>query len=166
MSKIKVDGAATEMRIAYRAEGDFFNAYFAHPNTLDGAIPLGSVRMSIIKNHAPARERFRSLIDDAVHSMFREATGARSRLVEAARIEEQPAKIPEGMMLSPEYRQVDLPQSLKEEIDRLDPVKAIAFSLKDEIRSEATEFLDLWMHGDFDQIRQEWPEFFDFLVKA
>ena len=56
-------------RIAFREEGENWNAYFAPPSTMEGAIYLGSLRMSLAQS-PKLKKAFMQLMRDAfdVHS--------------------------------------------------------------------------------------------------
>ena len=62
-------------RLAMRVEGDNWVAYYALPDTMDGALWLGSIKMSIAQE--PRRkEAFMDLMRDAVAAFLHEGTGA------------------------------------------------------------------------------------------
>ena len=61
-------------RLAMRHEGDWWNAYYAQNDGMDGAILLGS--MSIGMASVPEfKERFMSLMRDAVSLLIRDSLG-------------------------------------------------------------------------------------------
>lgn len=64
-------------RLAFRVEGDFWNAYWApSESSMDGAIQLGSLRMSVAK--LPARkDQFMDLMRAAFGDMVNDVVGAR-----------------------------------------------------------------------------------------
>jgi hypothetical protein len=63
-------------RLAMRHEGDFWNAYYALPDTMENAILLGSIAMRFV--HDPERkEIFLSLMREAVSDILEEVTGER-----------------------------------------------------------------------------------------
>jgi hypothetical protein len=49
-------------RIAFRAEGEFVNAYFAPPETMDGAILVSSVRRRMLNEDPELWEDWRTLM--------------------------------------------------------------------------------------------------------
>lgn len=49
-------------RIAFRAEGAFVNAYFAPPETMDGAILVSSVRKTMLNEDPELWEDWRTLM--------------------------------------------------------------------------------------------------------
>lgn len=60
-------------RIALRDEGTFWNAYLASMDSMDGALHIGSLRMSIVRNNGKARQAFielmQSVMADALHDL-------------------------------------------------------------------------------------------------
>ena len=58
-----------------RVEGDFWNAYYALPNTMDNALLLGSIRMQFVQDES-AKQIFMALMRDAVSDILKDATGA------------------------------------------------------------------------------------------
>ena len=61
-------------RLALRVEGNFWVAYFAAHNTMDGAIQLGSLHMTIAT--LPAHKAaFMALMQAALADITRDATG-------------------------------------------------------------------------------------------
>lgn len=64
-------------RLAMRAEGDNWCAYYAMPDTMQGAILLGSVRMAIVTRDAARKQAFMALMRDAVADIIEDATGQR-----------------------------------------------------------------------------------------
>lgn len=62
-------------RLAMRHEGDFWNAYYAMPDTMDGALHLGSLHMGIA-TRPEFKARFMAMMQEAVAVIIREKTGA------------------------------------------------------------------------------------------
>lgn len=63
-------------RLALRLEGDLWNAYYAMPDTMDGAILLGSLRMRLA--HDPLlKQAFMALMQEAVSRLLQEKFGER-----------------------------------------------------------------------------------------
>ena len=63
-------------RLALRVEGDNWCAYYALNETMEGALPLGSIRMAIAR--IPARKQgFMDLMRDAVADIIEEQCGLR-----------------------------------------------------------------------------------------
>lgn len=67
-------------RLALRIEGEFWNAYYAMPETMDDAVLLGSIRMTIAMD--PRRKaQFMALASEVVADLVEEATGTRPRMI-------------------------------------------------------------------------------------
>lgn len=68
-------------RLALRREGKWWAAYYAMPNTMNGALPLGRIRMSMVEGGTTAHHRnkdsFMGLMREAVGDLIEEATGVR-----------------------------------------------------------------------------------------
>jgi hypothetical protein len=62
-------------RLAMRVEGDLWVAYYALPNTMEGAIFLGSIQMAFVQDFAN-KEIFMALMRDAVGAMIKGTVGA------------------------------------------------------------------------------------------
>ncbi len=63
-------------RLAMRAEGDTWRAYYALTDTMDGAIELGSIAMRFVQDRA-RRDQFIAIMREAVSDLIEEATGDR-----------------------------------------------------------------------------------------
>lgn len=63
-------------RLAFRVEGDNWNAYYALPNTMDDALYLGTLRMGVA-SHPDRKAAFMDLMRDAVADIIEEKTGHR-----------------------------------------------------------------------------------------
>jgi hypothetical protein len=64
-------------RLALRHEGTFWNAYYAMPGTMDGAITLGSIAMRFIENNQERKDAFMALMREGVADILEEQTGVR-----------------------------------------------------------------------------------------
>lgn len=65
-------------RLALRVEGEFWNAYWApHQTTMESAILLASIRMSLVGNGGPMKAEFMALAQNAFADAVRAATGQR-----------------------------------------------------------------------------------------
>ena len=68
-------------RLAMRREGKWWVAYYAMPNTMNGALPLGRIRMSMVEGDAPRHQRnktgFMGLMQEAVADLIEESIGVR-----------------------------------------------------------------------------------------
>lgn len=62
-------------RLALRHEGMYWNAYWAPPVGMEGAILVGSIRFSAIAGNDVVKDRFMRLMRDALHMLIAEATG-------------------------------------------------------------------------------------------
>jgi hypothetical protein len=56
-------------RLAMRVEGDWWVAYYALPDTMDGALELGRVRMAVVQQKVP-KEMFMTLMRAAVSQIL------------------------------------------------------------------------------------------------
>jgi hypothetical protein len=61
-------------RLAMRVEGDFWVAYYAMPHTMEGAIPLASIRMGATKNQE-RKDAFFELAKGIVADLLKETIG-------------------------------------------------------------------------------------------
>jgi hypothetical protein len=50
--------SAAQGRIALREEGDWWVAYWARPDTMDGALPLARVRMNLVAKDKAIKRAF------------------------------------------------------------------------------------------------------------
>jgi hypothetical protein len=64
-------------RLAMRHEGSFWNAYYAMPGTMEGAILLGSIAMSFVIGHPDRKDAFMNLMKKAVADIIEDVTGER-----------------------------------------------------------------------------------------
>lgn len=62
-------------RLALRHEGAFWNAYYAMPNTMDGAILIGSIAIQFVANNQARKDAFIGLMREAVGELLYEQTG-------------------------------------------------------------------------------------------
>jgi hypothetical protein len=62
-------------RIAFREEGEFWNVYLTRSNTMEGAMLLGSIRMSLVINHPKTKNEFMNMIQSVVQATFKGSTG-------------------------------------------------------------------------------------------
>jgi len=63
-------------RLALRVEGDTWVAYYAHPDTMAGALILASVKLRFVQT-PERREAFMAVARNAVGDLVEEATGQR-----------------------------------------------------------------------------------------
>ena len=71
-------------RLAMRHEGANWNAYYAMPGTMEGAIPLGSIAMRFVVDHPERKAAFMELMKEAVSDLLEELTGNRPTWPEGA----------------------------------------------------------------------------------
>lgn len=64
-------------RLAMRQEGANWNAYYAMPDSMDGAIFLGSIGMRFIVDNPDRKNAFMDFMRDAVSDLIEEVTGVR-----------------------------------------------------------------------------------------
>lgn len=68
-------------RLAMRREGKWWVAYYAMPDTMSGALPLGRIRMTLIEGDSARNQRnktgFMDLMREAVSDILEDATGVR-----------------------------------------------------------------------------------------
>jgi hypothetical protein len=62
-------------RLAMRVEGENWNAYYASRDTMEGAIPLGSIRMGAVRDNAKRKQAFMALMQDIVADFLKEHFG-------------------------------------------------------------------------------------------
>jgi len=78
-------GIATERtqigRLAFRQEGEWWNAYYALTDTMEGAIPLGSIRLTAVTRASPRnaynKQAFIDLMRNLVADIIEEKSGTR-----------------------------------------------------------------------------------------
>lgn len=63
-------------RLAMRHEGNFWNAYYAMPGTMEGALPLGSIAIAALER-PERKDAFMSLMRDVVADMIEQHSGIR-----------------------------------------------------------------------------------------
>jgi hypothetical protein len=77
-------------RLALREEGENWNAYYAMPDTMDGALPLGSIKIGFAKRSDTTKRAFIDLMRECVADVIEDATGVRPTW-------------PEGIQPAPEH---------------------------------------------------------------
>lgn len=63
-------------RLAFRVEGDKWACYFARPDTMEGAVWMGSVMMGIVQDRE-RKEMFMALMRHALKEFLEEKTGGK-----------------------------------------------------------------------------------------
>lgn len=69
-------------RLAFRVEGDVWRAYYALNETMEGALPLGSIAMRFVQQPG-RRNEFIALMREAVADIIEESTGVRPQWPDA-----------------------------------------------------------------------------------
>ena len=64
-------------RLALRTEGGYWKAYYALHDTLDGAVPLGSIATAAVAGNGHRKVAFLQLMQATVADIIEEATGRR-----------------------------------------------------------------------------------------
>lgn len=68
-------------RLALRREGKWWVAYYAMPNTMNGALSLGRIRMTMVEGPLPRHSRnkagFMDLMREAVSDIIEDSIGVR-----------------------------------------------------------------------------------------
>jgi hypothetical protein len=64
-----------KLRIALRAEGNFWNAYLALPDTMDGAQMIGSIALGSAKRNPKIKQRFIDLMQMVFKDALKTQTG-------------------------------------------------------------------------------------------
>lgn len=59
------------LRIAMRCEGNFWNAYVAQPNTMEGALLLGSIAITPCKQNPEIKNAFMELMQAAFNEFLK-----------------------------------------------------------------------------------------------
>lgn len=63
-------------RLALRQEGEYWNAYYALMETMDGAILLGSIKMSLVTENGARQLLFMGMMQEVVAEIVQRATGS------------------------------------------------------------------------------------------
>lgn len=64
-------------RLAMRHEGNFWNAYFALPETMDGSIFIGSIAMAAVVDNDKRKKAFMQLMWNFVADILEDKIGVR-----------------------------------------------------------------------------------------
>lgn len=62
-------------RVAFRTEGNMWNAYYALPDTMEGATYLGSIAMAAIRNNRARKEEFIQMMRSIVGEIIEQRIG-------------------------------------------------------------------------------------------
>jgi hypothetical protein len=63
------------IRLAFREEGTFWNAYLALPGTMEGAKLMGSIGMGAVRKNQELKDQFMKLMQQALADAVQELTG-------------------------------------------------------------------------------------------
>jgi hypothetical protein len=63
------------VRLALRAEGDKWNAYITKPDTMDGAIRVGSIALRFVEGNQKRKDAFIALMTEPLAEMMKEMYG-------------------------------------------------------------------------------------------
>jgi hypothetical protein len=65
------------LRLAMRVEGDWWNAYAADMQTMDGAVLIGTIRMRAVRGPSPGcarrKQAFMALMQDVINEFLTDA---------------------------------------------------------------------------------------------
>lgn len=75
-------------RLALRHEGNWWNAYYAYNDTMEGSILLGSIGMSVIQANEAHKIKFMELMKDVVTDIIEETVGVRPSWTESTKAPE------------------------------------------------------------------------------
>lgn len=64
-------------RLALREEGKYWNAYYAQPSTMEGAIHLGTIRIEAVRNTPARKQAFIDIMRDLVTDLVEMQAGQR-----------------------------------------------------------------------------------------
>jgi hypothetical protein len=62
-------------RLALRVEGENWNAYYAMPETMEGAVPLGSIRIGAVRDNPERKQAFMDLMQGIVAEFLEQNFG-------------------------------------------------------------------------------------------
>ena len=65
-------------RIALREEGEFWNAYYALPDTMEDAILIGSIRLAIVAKRPELGRQFTGLMRSVLDAFFEDILGKKA----------------------------------------------------------------------------------------
>ncbi len=74
---MKIDKRLAQLgRVAFRVEGENWNAYYALPGTMEGAVYLASIKLTLVETSA-RKSAFMALMRDVVGDMIEQTLGTR-----------------------------------------------------------------------------------------
>lgn len=62
-------------RLAMRHEGTWWNAYYAMPDTMEGAIHLGSIKIRFVEDNKERKDAFLEFMKQAVADIIKDELG-------------------------------------------------------------------------------------------
>lgn len=65
-------------RLALRREGEYWNAYYALNDSMEGAVLLGSINLRIVGPYTDIEQRFIELMQQIITKLFEEKFGVRA----------------------------------------------------------------------------------------
>ena len=68
-------------RLALRVETNMWNAYFAALDTMDGALPIGSIAIAAVAHNPERRAAFQRMMTEFVAEMISAISGERPDMV-------------------------------------------------------------------------------------
>lgn len=68
-------------RLAIRGEGNLLKAYYAQPDTMDGAVFLGSIQLAFVIDNEDRKQRFMKLMQDSLSDILEEEMGVQPEWV-------------------------------------------------------------------------------------
>lgn len=66
-----------ELRLAFRTEGDWWNAYIAESGTMSGARKVGSILMAAVRDNVDRKQAFMALMQSFMSDVLKDVTGSR-----------------------------------------------------------------------------------------
>jgi hypothetical protein len=72
----------TPIRLAIRSEGEFVNAYHAETGTMKGALLLGSIRRTLLRQQPDLFDTWKSLMSKAYSQMIEDALSVKPTMIE------------------------------------------------------------------------------------
>lgn len=75
----KLKGHVQVGRLAMREEGPNWVAYYTVPDSMEGALLLGSIRMGAVTDRPERKQQFMDLMREVVSDLIEEQTGVRPK---------------------------------------------------------------------------------------
>lgn len=69
------------IRLAFRVEGDWWVCYAAKPNTMEGALRMGTIAMGIVRD-GDRKAGFMNIMKDALADFIEDKFGERPTMIE------------------------------------------------------------------------------------